>query len=211
LDLRPRSTPGLEEPEAVRRIAMRLKPIEKPKGLMMRIAYWMTRRQFGKVMTPMKVVMARMPGSERLAYAITKFELKGIQLEHGLHFMIGTLASQINGCGFCMDLGRAMAIREHLGMEKFNALSEYRTSPLFSDRERAALAYVEEATRNKRVSDATFEELRKHFSEREIVEITWVNALENYYNLINLPLEIDSDGYCAIAQQRQDSVAERRV
>lgn len=79
---------------------------------------------------------------------------------------------------------------------------EYRTSPLFSDRERAALAYVEEATRHKRVSDATFEELRKHFSEREIVEITWLNALENYYNLLNVTLEIESDGFCAIAQAR---------
>ncbi len=181
---------------------MRLKPIDKPKGLMMRIAYWMTRRQFGKVMTPMKVVIARMPEALRLTYEITKFELKGIQLEHGLHFMVGTLVSQINGCGFCVDFGRAMAIREHLGMEKFNALSVYRTSPLFSDRERAALAYVEEATRNKRVSDATFEDLRKYFSEREIVEITWVNALENYYNLLNLPLEIESDGFCAIAEAR---------
>lgn len=181
---------------------MRLEPIEKPKGLMMRIAYWMTRRQFGKVMTPMKVVVARMPGSLRLTYEITKFELKGIRLEPGLHFMVEILASQINGCGFCVDLGRAMAVREHLGMEKFNALSEYRTSQLFSDRERTALAYVEEATRHKRVSDATFEALRKHFSEWEIAEITWLNALENYYNLINVPLEIESDGFCAIAQAR---------
>jgi alkylhydroperoxidase family enzyme len=92
-----------------------------------------------------------------------------------------------------------MAIREHLGEEKFDSLAEYRTSPLFSDRERAALAYVEEATRNRRASDAAFQELRKHFSEREIVEITWVNASENYYNLLNLPLEIESDGFCAIA------------
>jgi alkylhydroperoxidase family enzyme len=87
-------------------------------------------------------------------------------------------------------------------MQKLNSLSEYRTSPLFSGRERAALAYVEEATRNKRVSDATFEELRKHFNEREIVEITWLNAVENYYNLINIPLEIESDGFCAIAQEK---------
>jgi len=77
---------------------MRLEPIEKPKGLMMRIAFWMTRRQFGKVMTPMKVVIARMPRSLRLTYEITKFELKGIRLGHELHFMVGTLASQINGC-----------------------------------------------------------------------------------------------------------------
>ena len=59
---------------------------------------------------------------------------------------------------------------------------------------------MEETTRHKRVSDATFEALRKHCSEREIVEITWLNAFENYYNLINLPLEIESDGFCALSQ-----------
>ena len=87
-------------------------------------------------------------------------------------------------------------------LDKFDALPEYRTSPLFSERERAALDYVDEATRNKRVSDATFDALRPHFNDREIVELTWLNALENYYNLINLPLGIGSDGLCAIAQRR---------
>ncbi len=181
---------------------MRLEPIEKPKGLMMRLAFWGTRRQFGKVMTPMKILNARMPDSLKFSTEIAMFELKKIRLEPELHYMIAVLASQVNGCNFCTDLGRSMAIREHLGMEKFNALSEYRTSPLFSDRERAALAYAEEATRHKRVSDATFEELRKHFEDWEIVEITWINAIENYYNLINIPLEIESDGFCAIAQAR---------
>jgi alkylhydroperoxidase family enzyme len=169
---------------------------------MMRIAFWVTRRQLGKVITSMKVLYPRVPGMLKLSYEIQKFEMKGIRLEPRLKFMVTTLAAQINGCGFCVDIGRAMVIRKRLGMEKFNALLEYRTSPLFSDRERAALAYVEEATRHKRVSDDTFEALRKHFSEWEIVEITWLNAVENYYNLINLPLEIESDGLCAIAQAR---------
>jgi len=178
---------------------MRLEPIDKPKGLMMRIAFWMTQRQLGKVLTSMKVLYPRMPGMLKLSYEIQKFEMKGIRLDPGLHFMVAALASEINGCSCCVDLARAMAIREHLGMEKFNALSEYRTSPLYSDRERAALAYVEEATRHKHVSATTFEALRKHFSEREIVEITWINAVHNYYNLINIPLEIGSDGFCEIA------------
>jgi AhpD family alkylhydroperoxidase len=183
-------------------IEMRLEPIEKPKGIMMRLAYFFMRRQFGKVMTPMKVIVARMPGSEKLSYEIAKFELKGISLDHSLHYMIGLLTAQINGCGFCIDLGRSVAIRERISMEKFDKLMDYRNSPLFSVRERAALAYAEEATRHKRVSDATFEELRKHFNEREIVEITWINAIENYFNLLNLPLEIESDGFCEIAQMR---------
>jgi len=143
-----------------------------------------------------------MPGSLKVSYELQKFQMKGIRLEPELHFMVTTLAAQINGCDFCVDIGRAVAIRQHLSMEKFNALIEYRNSSLFSERERAALTYVEEATRNKRVSDATFDALRMHFSDREIVEITWLNALENYYNLINIPLEIESDGLCAIAEAR---------
>jgi alkylhydroperoxidase family enzyme len=181
---------------------MRLKPIDKPVGLMMRFAFWMTRRQFGKVMTPMKVLYPRMPEMMKLGYEIVKLETKGIRLDPELHYLIGAFVSQINGCSFCTDIGRAMAIREQLGMQKFDALADYRTSPLFSEPERTALAFVEEATLHKCVSDATFEKLRKHFSERAIVEITWLNAVHNYYNLINVPLEIESDGLCTLARER---------
>lgn len=179
---------------------MRLEPVEKPGGLMLKIAYWASRRRLGKVMTPMKVVYARMPKILRLSWNIAQFEEKAIRLDPGLKLLVKTLAAQVNGCAFCVDIAEAMAVQKHMSLEKFHALAEYRTSPLFPDRERAALAYVEEATRNKRVSDATFEALRKHFQEWEIVEITWLNALENYYNLINLPLGIESDGLCAIAR-----------
>jgi alkylhydroperoxidase family enzyme len=184
---------------------MRLEPIDKPNGFMMRLAFWMARRRLGKVITPMKVLYPRVPKMMRLSYEIQKFETNGVRLDPGLRLMVAMLVSQINACGFCVDIARAMSIRENLGMEKFNALAEYQTSPLFSDRERAALAFVEEATRHKRVSDATFETLRRHFGEREIVEITWLNAVHNYYNLINVPLGLESDGLCAIAEAQMAS------
>jgi alkylhydroperoxidase family enzyme len=177
---------------------MRLQPIDKPKGLMMRLAFWFSRRQFGKVMTPMRVFYPRVPKLLKVSFQIQKFEMKGLTLDMELHSLLGAHISQINGCTFCNDIARVFALREHIGMEKFDALGEYRTSPLFSERERAALAYVEEASRNRRVSDSTFDALRRRFSETEIVEITWLNAIHNYYNLLNVPLEIGSDGLCAI-------------
>ncbi|HUE15825.1 MAG TPA: hypothetical protein VMR25_16770, partial [Planctomycetaceae bacterium] len=64
--------------------------------------------------------------------------------------------------------------------------------------ERAALAYVEEVSQTKTASDATFEELRRHFSDQQLVEITLLNAFENFYNLVNRPLGIESDGLCAL-------------
>ncbi|MDP3937615.1 MAG: carboxymuconolactone decarboxylase family protein [Deltaproteobacteria bacterium] len=181
---------------------MRLEPIEKPKGLMLRIAYWASKRRLGKVMSPMKVVYARIPGVLKVSYDLATFEEKGIKLDPALKLLVKSVTAQINECGFCMDIAEAIAVQQHIGLEKFHALMDYKTDPRFTERERAALAYAEEATRNKRVSDETFETLRKHFNEREIVEITWVNALENYYNLISIPLGLESDGLCAIAQTR---------
>ena len=181
---------------------MRLAPIENPKELVAKLAYWMTKRRLGKVMTPMKVVYARLPALFRLAYQQVQIVERTITLDPVISFLVRTWPAMINECTFCVDIAKAGALYQHLSLEKLEALPAYQTSPLFNERERAALAYVEEATRHKRVSDATFAELRRHFNEREIVEITWLNALENYYNLLNLPLGIESDGLCAIAQRR---------
>jgi alkylhydroperoxidase family enzyme len=181
----------------------RLEPIENPKGFQLRLIYWMTRRSFGKVPTSIKVGVARSPKILGVASAMGKYETKGIHLEKELQYMINMLVAGTNGCGFCLDIGRTMAVKDNMSMEKFNALPAYRTSSLFSGKERAALAYAEEATLNKRVSDATFNELQRHYSDRDIVEITMVTAIQNFTNLTNIPLGIGSDGLCAIAQSRR--------
>lgn len=181
---------------------MRLAPIDHPKQLTAKLAYWMTERRLGKVMTPMKVIYARLPALFRHAWQQIQIVEKKITLDPTISILVRTWPAMINECTFCVDIAKAGALYKHMTLEKFDALPAYRTSPLFSERERAALAYVEEATRHKHVSDATFAELRRHFNETEIVEITWLNALENYYNLLNLPLQIESDGLCAIAQRR---------
>jgi len=181
---------------------MRLAPIESPKQLTAKLAYWMTKRRLGKVMTPMKVIYARLPALFRHAYQQIQIVERKITLDPTISFLVRTWPAMINECTFCVDIAKAAALYKHMTLDKLEALPAYRTSPLFNERERAALAYVEEATRHKHVSDATFAELRRHFDEREIVEITWLNALENYYNLLNLPLGIESDGLCAIAERR---------
>ncbi len=182
---------------------MRLSPIDEPPTLKARVAGWLMKRQLGKVITPARVVYNRMPAGYDVAYALMKALRGGLTLEPSLRLLVQTWAAMVNSCHFCVDIARAQAVMEDIGLEKFNALSDWRESPLFDDRERAALAYVEEATRHKKVSDATFEQLRKHFDDREIVELTFLNAVENFYNLINLPLQIEEDGLCAIQQGRR--------
>lgn len=183
----------------------RLEPIEKPDGLMVRFVYWMTRRRFGKVPTGVKVTVARVPSVMKVSVALHKVK-KGMRLDDETFHLMAMLVSSINGCGFCMDLGRMMAVKKNMGMDKINALPQYKTSPLFTARQKAALAYTEEVTLNKKPSDATFDALRHHFDDQEVVELTIVIAMEHFANLINVPLGIESDGLCAIATAKQQAV-----
>jgi AhpD family alkylhydroperoxidase len=177
---------------------MRISAIEKPKGLSMKLAYAYSKRRLGRVITPMKVVYARVPKCLPLASRIAKYTEEGCSLPPALKLLVQTHVARLNECAFCVDIKRAIALRTHLDVSKLEALDRYRDDPAFTDAERAALAYVEEATRNKAVSDETFAELRNHFNETEIVEITLLNAVENFYNLVNRPLQIESDGLCAL-------------
>ncbi len=181
---------------------MRVSAIENPKSLWARAAYWMSRRRLGKVMTPLKVFYARIPSAILGQYGIVRTLEGGLTIPRELQFLVQHHVAEINHCAFCIDIGRASALDYEIDLAKLGAIPSYRQDARFSDAERAALAYVEEATRNKTVSDATFAELRRHFDEQAIVEITWICAVENYFNLLNLPLEIESDGLCAIAERR---------
>jgi alkylhydroperoxidase family enzyme len=182
---------------------MRLTPIDEPSSLLGRILTFLYRRQLGRAITPAQVVYNRVPAAWRISLAFLRFEMFGAKLSHEIRLLATTHTAMLNGCAFCQDIKRAFAIRQKLGTRKFDALADWRTSDLFSPAERAALAYVEEATLSRKVSDATFAELAKHFGEREIVELTLSNAIENFYNLVNVPLEIESDGLEAIAASAQ--------
>jgi alkylhydroperoxidase family enzyme len=182
---------------------MRLDPIDRPPTLLARAATAMMRRQLGKVITPARVIYNRVPRMYNVAWQLLKLQRNGLELAPELRLLVMSWVAMVNRCTFCVDIARAMAVQEHIPLEKFHALPSWRTSPLFGEPERAALAYAEEATRNKKVADDTFAELRKHFGDRQIVELTFVTALENFYNLLNLPLGIEDDGLCAIAESRQ--------
>jgi alkylhydroperoxidase family enzyme len=186
-----------------------LPPIEKPQGLIMNLAYYFTRRQFGKVLTPLKVHSARLPPAFGLFYGkIGKLDRK-LTLPAETVLLIREQVARINVCTFCMDIGRSFAITKTMNEAKFNALEEYRTSTLFTDAERAALDYVTELTRDKKVNPNTFAHLAKHFSERVICEIVWLVASEHLYNMTNIGLNIHSDMLCDISRRKRISPLEK--
>src|SRR5215471_3207387 len=139
-----------------------LPPIEKPQGLIMKLAYYFTHRQFGKVLTPLKVHSARLPPAFGLFYTkIAKLD-KRLTLSSETALLIREQVARINVCLFCIDIGRSLTIKASMNEAKFDALEQYRTSPLFTDADRAALDYVTELTKNKQVSADTFARLSAH-------------------------------------------------
>ena len=179
-----------------------LAPIEKPAGAVMRMAYAMAKRQFGKVPTPVKVVYSRMPAAFGMFVGkIAKLDRK-LKLSPETAMLIREQVAHINVCEFCMDIGRMFVVKARMNEEKFDALTDYRTSDLFSDAELAALDYVTELTRDKKVTPGTFERMREHYSERAICEIVWLVASEHFYNITNIGLNIHSDMLCDIARGR---------
>jgi alkylhydroperoxidase family enzyme len=180
-----------------------LSPIENPHGPMMKLAYHFTRKQFGKVLTPLKVFSARLPTAFGLFYAkIGKLDKK-LTLPPETVLLIREQVARLNVCLFCMDIGRAFTIKSSMNQAKFDALENYRTSPLFNEAERAMLDYVTQLTKEKKVEPEVFARMSQHYSERAACEIVWVVASEHVYNMTNIGLNIHSDLLCDISKKRK--------
>lgn len=98
-----------------------------------------------------------------------------------------------------MDINSAGGRKQGISQEKIDALDHFERSALFTDAEKAALKFAEAmCERSVNVPDAVFAELKKHYSEAQIVELTAMAALENYRARFNRALEVPSDGFCAL-------------
>ena len=85
------------------------------------------------------------------------------------------------------------------GLEKVAEVLNWQDSKLFSPSERAALEYAERITyTDRQVDDALFAELKKHFTEAQIVELTAVIALENFRSKFNPTLGVEAQGFCMV-------------
>lgn len=204
------STYRPREPNEPTETAAYLVPIEKPRGLLLKLGYWFARRQFGKVPRPFSVFCARMPTAFMSFYGKVSQLDKKLELSPDMAMLVRERVKSTNVCLWCIDAGRWYAINKapH-NLPKLDALHEYRTSPLFSDKERAALDFAAELTETKHVRPDTFAQLSRHYSEREICDIVWLVASEYLYNMTNHGLNIGSDGLCEISNKPQSAAASR--
>ncbi|MBU1376181.1 MAG: carboxymuconolactone decarboxylase family protein [Alphaproteobacteria bacterium] len=109
-------------------------------------------------------------------------------LEHGLAELVRLRASQINGCSFCLHMHVADAKAHGETELRMIMLDGWRESSMFSERERAALAWTESLTRiaKTHAPDADYEQVKSQFSESEIVSLTILIGQINSWNRVQI-------------------------
>lgn len=114
--------------------------------------------------------------------------LKDSSIEETIEDLVSIRTSQLNGCGFCLDMHVKQAKIHGESELRLYHLSIWRESPLFSPRERAALAWTEVLTRlpEHGVSDEMYNQVREHLSEQEISDLTFSIMAINAWNRVNV-------------------------
>jgi AhpD family alkylhydroperoxidase len=104
--------------------------------------------------------------------------------------LVKTRASQINGCAYCIHMHTKDARAHGETEERLYLLNAWRESPLYTDRERAALAWTEALTliSESHAPDPDYEELKKHFSDAEVVNLTVLIGVINTWNRVAIGL-----------------------
>jgi len=116
--------------------------------------------------------------------------LAGCGLDHKFAHLLKLRASQINGCAYCIDMHSIDARAAGETEQRLYALDAWRETPFFSGRERAGLAWIEAVTlvSTAHVPDSVYDEAKAHFSEKELVDLTYLAATINAWNRLAIAL-----------------------
>src|ERR1700749_1710483 len=120
------------------------------------------------------------------ALSALESEIQSSGLEQSLIELVKTRASQINGCAFCINMHTQDARKHGETEQRLYLLNAWREPPVYSDRERAALAWTEAVTliSDTHAPDDLYEDVRANFSESDTVNLTMVIGAINAWNRI---------------------------
>jgi len=118
-------------------------------------------------------------------------------LDKNLLELVNYRVSQINGCAYCLDMHSKDLRVAGETEQRLYLVSAWREVPLYSDRERAALAWAEAVTKltNQEVPDEVYEQASAEFSEQELMELTIAVTAINTYNRLNVSFRIQAGDY----------------
>lgn len=163
-------------------------------------------KHFGAVLNPTRW-WGRMP---RLFWLVALFvgflERRKARLTPALRSLLMTRVSQLCHCAFCID-ANSLRLAERCGaLDKVQAVSGWADSDVFSEQERAALAYAEAVTATPpRVDEAVKTAMKRHFTDDAITEMTALIAFQNLSARFNAALDIPAQGLCATFKGKPDA------
>ena len=174
-------------------------PADHPYPWYLRLMFRRQRRRYGRELGPVRL-WARMPAAFLAMSAMYRaLDRMSSPIEPVLRSLVQVRISQINGCDFCVDLNSSLGLGRGLAQDKLRELADFEDSPAFSEREKAALAYAEAATRSdRRVGEELIARLRKHFDDQAIVELAALIAYQNMSSKFSTALGVPAHGFCAI-------------
>jgi AhpD family alkylhydroperoxidase len=163
--------------------------------------FWNQRRKYGAVLDS-TLMWARAPKVFLgVAFLYGMIDRRGSPIDPMLRSLITVRVSQLNGCLFCIDINSATLLKHGVPQDKVEALNTWQTSGHFTDRERVCLEYTEAVTlRSNAVSRGLTEQLKNHFDDDGIVELTALIAFQNLSSKFNSALGIPPQGFCQFKQ-----------
>lgn len=172
-------------------------------GLLGKFAAWYARRRFGRMPEPGAAILH----NPRVAITSLGFE-RGVAKWHAVDDTTQCLAlmaaATVIGCEWCMDFGYWEAAHRGVARDKIEAVPRWRDSDAYTPTERLVLSYAEAMTATPvAVTDEMVAELRRCFSDRQLVELTALVALENYRSRVNSAFGLSAQGFraeCAVPQ-----------
>ena len=164
-----------------------------------RLFFWNQKRRYGKVLEP-AMLWGRSPWVfATLALLYGALDRKSSPLSPVLRSLITVRVSQINHCEFCVDINSAMLMKRGIPEGKIEALWKWQESPLFDQKERAALEFAEAVTHSERnVDDGLMDQLKVHFDDDTVVELTGLIAFQNLSSKFNSALDVAPQGFCRL-------------
>ena len=165
-----------------------------------RLFFWNQQRRYGAVLEPARLWGRTPKVFAALALLYGALDRRASPIEPALRTLITVRVSQINWCSFCVDVNAATALKRGVSEEKLLAVARFADSALFPDREKAALAYAEAVTcTDRHPSPELFNQLRAHFNDDAIIELTALIAFQNLTSKFNAALQVPPQGFCAVA------------
>jgi AhpD family alkylhydroperoxidase len=170
-------------------------PLDPPRTVVYRLTEWYSRRRFGAVADP----VAAMGHQPRVLITNARYEMsldRWRRLDSTLKDLAEMATAVAIGCSWCVDFGYWISTGRGTDPAKLRDVPRWRESDVYTDLERAVMAYAEAASRTPTtVTDEMVADLRQHLDDAALVELTMMIAVENQRSRFNSALGLTSQGF----------------